>query len=342
MAITVTSALLRYGGWRQGQGNYSANTWAGERPGLYQFSRVLGNPFVEDITQDDVGRWWDWLDVADSTKATRLAQLRSFFDWCVRMGFRLTDPTRMIRAPRVQPVIRDRLTADELLSLLDVARTPRDRALLALGMNLGLRGGEIAGLSVGDVNWRDETIRVAIEKTNDIDDMPMTYELFSELAVWMAHYAANLGYMPTSNAFLIPSQHIAPSGTVTYRPTQTCSEPFEVVKYALDQIGWDTKQEGVHTLRRSVARLYFDKVEASESFDSALLATMTLLHHTRPETTLTYVGRDRATLARDRFLKGHRFLSELRTPVRLRSADEVVEERAAGIFHRSANRGVTA
>jgi integrase len=174
-------------------------------------------------------------------------------------------------------------------------------------MNLAVRGGEIKRMRWRDVHWTDQTIRVFVDKTNDVDDMPITQDLMNELAIWLA----NVGH-PRDSDFLICSQHIAPSGTVTYRPGQSIAEPYEPVKYALTQFGWDdVKQEGVHTVRRSMARLYFDMVEDGETFDSALLATMTLLHHTRPETTLTYIGRDRATLARDRILRGRPFLTSM-------------------------------
>jgi hypothetical protein len=85
-----------------------------------------------------------------------------------------------------------------------------------------------------------------------------------------------------------------------------------VVKRALAKLGWeDVKGEGIHTVRRSVARIFFDAAEAEESFHEALLGTMRLLHHDRAETTLRYIGVDRQTLARDRFLRGRPFLTRL-------------------------------
>jgi integrase len=308
---SYTDALVNYGVWRLTRGAASTHTVRGESPGLRAFGTFLGNPEVRDITDEDVGRWWDQLDLADSTKGTRLTQLRGFFRYALNVGWIASDPTALIRAPRVAPVPRDRLSADELLSLLDCARTPRDRCLLALAMNLAVRGGEIKRMRWRDVDFANQTIRVFVDKTNDVDDMPISADLLTELGVWSLFRPRPTGAQ--ENHYLIPSQHIAPSGTVTYRWGQSIAEPYEPVKYALEQFGWeDVRQEGVHTVRRSMARIYFDMVEEGESFDSALLATMTLLHHSRPETTLTYVGRDRATLARDRLLRGRPFLTAMR------------------------------
>jgi hypothetical protein len=71
-----------------------------------------------------------------------------------------------------------------------------------------------------------------------------------------------------------------------------------------------------------VARLFFDAVldeEGEQKFDEALLGTMRLLHHDRAETTLRYIGVDRQTRARDRFLQGRPFLTRLAGAPRLRA-----------------------
>jgi integrase len=314
---TYENALVSYLTWRTTRGAASVNTVRGERPGLRAFGTFIGNPEVGEITAESVGLWWDALTLADSTKGTRLTQLRSFLRYCLDQGWIGGDPTSLIRAPKVRPEPRDRLTPDELLALLDLARTPRDRCLMALAMNLGLRGGEIGRLRWRDVAWGDLSIRVFVDKTNEVDDMPLTEDLLNELTRW-APYAI-VGGSKRDGQYLIPAQHVGAQG-VTYKWGQPVKEPYAVVKRALADAGWeDVRYEGVHTIRRSVARIYFDKVEAEESFDSALLATMTLLHHTRPETTLRYIGRDRASLARDRILKGKPFLSALRTPTSLRA-----------------------
>lgn len=309
---SYAECLVKYTLWRLTRGAASPNTVRGEAPGLRGFGVFLGDPDVGDITAEDAGRWWDQLDLADSTKGTRLTQLRAFFRYAIEVGWTTKDPTALLRAPRVAPVPRDRLSAVELLSLLDFARTERDRCLLALAMNLAVRGGEIKRMRWRDVDWQEQTIRVFVDKTNDVDDMPITSDLLAALARWWDEGQAAGAPVDRASCYLICSQHIAPSGTVTYRWGKSIAEPYEPVKYALERFGWeDVKQEGVHTVRRSMARLYFDMVEETEQFDSALLATMTLLHHTRPETTLTYIGRDRATLARDRILRGRPFLTSM-------------------------------
>jgi integrase len=310
---TLRTALREYEHWRLHRANFSIKTWAGEKPGLLAFIDTMhtrGRTYVGSLTEEDVNAWWDSLSLAPSTQKTRLAQLRSFVKFCIARGWLERNPTVLLRAKVPAKGDRDRLEADELLTLVDLAETPRDRVLLALAANLGLRGGEISRLRLRDLNLRAETIRVHVDKTNEVDDMPLSAELAVELRHWLEEYGRNTCYNPAS--FLVPSVYFDNyNQRWIYRHDKAFAEPYRVVQGALTKMGWDTKGEGVHTVRRSVATLFFDMIEADETFDSALVATMALLHHARPEQTLEYVGRKRATMARDRVLKGHSFLSRL-------------------------------
>lgn len=309
-------ALSEYERWRLIDADYSRKTWAGEKSGLLNFVDTMADRdpavlWTDQLDYDAVREWFAALTVADSTRVTRLAQLRAFLGYCIKRGWLTSDPSLLLRAQRPAPTERDRLDADELLRLLEAVDSRRDRVLIALATNLALRGGEIAALRVGQVDIGHHEIRVGISKTRESDVMPLSSDLAIELSHWLRHYTETSAVTPRS--YLVPSQYVDNTkGTVRYRPDRPVGKPYVVVQDALTRIGWgDVKGEGVHTVRRSVARIYFDMIEADESFDSALLATMTLLHHQRSDTTLRYIGRNRATLARDRILKGKPFLTRL-------------------------------
>jgi integrase len=199
------------------------------------------------------------------------------------------------------------------LALIDTADYPQHRIVLALACNLALRGSEIADLRLGDLDLKGLTLRVRIEKTRDVDDMPINADLAAELSAWLSIYVPAARPHLNSTSYLAPSHYVHPqSGSITYRPGKPITQPHTIVQRALGELGWsDVKQEGVHTVRRSVARIFFDATEAETSFDNALLGTMSLLHHDRPETTLRYIGVDRQVQARNLFLRGKPFLSRL-------------------------------
>jgi integrase len=320
-APTLHHAVRLYGQWRTNADGRSLLTWSGEAPGLLAFADYCAEAGVEQfwlLNTDLLEDWWanQQARLGEATVATRLHQLRSFLHWAMRKGWLVDDPTLLIRATPPAREERVRLDARGLLDLIEAADYPQHRIVLALCANLALRQAEIKTLLMRDLDLAKGELLVHIHKTRKTppDRMPITAELDGELRRWLDHYrAAQPGLTPDSH--LVPSQHYTPlSGRVTYRPDRSVAEPEDIVKRALTGLGWPeeaVKGEGIHLVRRSVARIYFDAAEAEESYHEALLGTMRLLHHDRPETTLHYIGVDRQTLARDRFLRGRPFLTRL-------------------------------
>lgn len=149
--VTLDEALRAYSDYRL---QFSRNTWAGEKSGLLAFIDTVGAgcPLAE-LTTTAIDLWWArQSELAKSTRKTRLSQLRSFLQFCIAKGWLAQDPSRFLHVGRVGLPTRRRLTADQLLRLLDLAENPRDRCLLALAMNLACRGSEIADLRVRDVD----------------------------------------------------------------------------------------------------------------------------------------------------------------------------------------------
>jgi integrase len=294
------------------QGRFSPRTWAHEKPGLLAFVDLAGpDRLVRSLGIEDLDVWWESLNLAESTRRTRLSQMRAFLSYCRdKRGWLDGDPTLLLRVGKTMPAQWQRLTAAELLTLLDLTPDPWERIILALAMNLALRGSEISELRVKDVNLAADEITVRIDKTEQVDTMPITLELAGELQRWLAAYRQVCPSV-TRESRLVPSRFFQPSNNrVYYRHDQELRAPHRVVQAALGRLGWETtERQGVHTIRRSVARLFFDMVSADNGESEAILQTMALLHHTEPRTTLRYIGYDRQTEARNATLKGQRFLT---------------------------------
>lgn len=314
--VSPDLALGHYELWRPNR--VSAPTWEGELPGLRNFCDYMGyrGLCLCEITPDEVDGWWWALPLADSTRHTRLSQLRVFLGWArdVRHWIE-ADPTLTLSARKPMTEPRLRLDPVQLLTMIDTARYPQHRIVLALTANLALRAGELRRLRIKD--WWGDSIRVRVEKTREVDDMPVSSDLATELSRWLDHYGRAVPKL-SREAFLVPSQYVSTiQRKVTYRPTRAVAEPEDVVKRALIALGYDdVRGEGVHTVRRSVARIFYDLAVDDDGENDALLATMKLLHHTKPETTLAYIGMDKQREARDRILRDHPFLTRLTEGVR--------------------------
>lgn len=316
----MSEALVEYGQWRTRVGRYTENTWAGEKPGLDAFVHFVGKDEpVAAIDTDTVTAWWNTLALQESTLRTRLHQLRSFLNYLQARQWLDADPTLLLRAPKPYQIERERLTVTELLAMLDSCTRPVDRILIALTQNLALRASEVKGLRIQDVDLAGARVWVTVEKTKQKEWMPVTVELDEELRRWLDHYRAECPGL-TRESYLVPAVHYQPSNQrTTYRHARPVGEPHEVIKDALAAIGWDTTlREGVHTIRRSVARIAFDMMVA-EGKPDALEVVSALLHHSNPTQTLKYIGFDRQAEARDEFFRRQRFLTRgaTVTPARL-------------------------
>jgi integrase len=306
---TLVTLYTRYGCERE------PNTWSGESPGLYQFVDWCANRGIclpSQVTPAVMELYWREAKgrLAESTRHTRVSQMRSFWHWLVAHGVTANNPMLTIKVRKPMPVQRERLDAEGLLALIEAAEFAQHRIVVALAANLALRGSEIVDLRIRDLDLDAGMLTVRVHKTRELDHMPINDDLRAELLTWLDVYRAATPDLSRSS-YLVPSQHYN-QGKITYRPEKSIAEPYSIVQRALERVGWrTTKQEGVHTIRRSVARIAFDAMEAETSFDDALLGTMRLLHHDKAETTLRYIGVDRQTQARDRFFANRPFLTRL-------------------------------
>jgi integrase len=79
-----------------------------------------------------------------------------------------------------------RLTIDEISRLLDAAMTGkapcRDRAILLLAVQLGLRSSEIIAMELDDIDWRAGVVRVRIRKSRRERTLPLPRDVGTALA----------------------------------------------------------------------------------------------------------------------------------------------------------------
>lgn len=108
------------------------------------------------------------------------SRARQFLEWLGLIGelryphLHLALPNAS--APSVKEVVT--LTPDEQRTLRAVMAsetgvTLRDKAMLRLGLGMGMRASDVAGLCAGDIDWDDATIRFVQAKTGYEVNLPM-------------------------------------------------------------------------------------------------------------------------------------------------------------------------
>ncbi|MFC1999764.1 tyrosine-type recombinase/integrase, partial [Chloroflexota bacterium] len=90
--------------------------------------------------------------------------IRAFFNWLYspRSGLPFApqdNPVTWVDAPKRPKLILPSLTREQVELLIDRAQTIRDKAIIALLTESGLRLSELANIRPTDINWSDRTIR---------------------------------------------------------------------------------------------------------------------------------------------------------------------------------------
>ncbi|MBC8101112.1 MAG: tyrosine recombinase [Cytophagales bacterium] len=113
--------------------------------------------------------------LARASIARKAASLRAFFRYLVRRGVLTSSPAQNLATPRKKTPLPKFLSEDAVALLLnapDPSRPDglRDRAILETLYASGIRGGELAALSVGDILREGETgeatLRIRLGKGN--------------------------------------------------------------------------------------------------------------------------------------------------------------------------------
>ena len=189
----MKAAIDKFLGYLRSVRNASGETLRSYRSDLKQFLAYLSPPGAEPlpvsridhrIIREFLGYLHD-LRMQKSSIARKLATLRSFFKFCAREGMIRDNPARLVATPKLPKRLPTVLSAEEMnafLDQLDSLRLPpprrgavrrsetardssrllleRDRAILELLYASGLRASELTGLDLGDVERKEQMLRV--------------------------------------------------------------------------------------------------------------------------------------------------------------------------------------
>ena len=85
--------------------------------------------------------------------------LRAFYNW-IQAEYSIDNPMKGVRAPILSKVMLPALTADQVKQLIDSAESVRDKAIIALFAESGLRLAELTNIKADDINWQGRCIKV--------------------------------------------------------------------------------------------------------------------------------------------------------------------------------------
>jgi integrase/recombinase XerC len=168
-------------------------------------------PASAEITPLDIQQWKTWMNHRGWTPATinrRLAALRVYFRWAQDNGLCLSNPAGRVRDKRGGQIAPKALTtpktrklrhaAESRILLADAVRSPahmtatarearRDRAILLMFLNTGIRVSELCDLHVSDVCLKPRSGDVVIRsgKGDRRRILPLNADVRQTLYQWL-------------------------------------------------------------------------------------------------------------------------------------------------------------
>ena len=136
-------------------------------------------------------KYLDSLQCSVGGKHAYFRAISVFYNWAYspRSGFKLTgdNPVALVDPPKRPKLILPSLTREQVELLLMKAKSVRDKAIIALFTESGLRLSELTGIRVAHIDWQTRTVR-AIGKGNKEGYAPFGSLSEQYLKEWLAEY----------------------------------------------------------------------------------------------------------------------------------------------------------
>lgn len=218
------------------------------------------------------------IDNLESSRKRKVTSVKGFFRFLTQVRHYLKDdPSLELEAPKLGKAYPKALTleqAQDLLSAVDGKHAVRDRAILTLFLNNGLRVSELCKLKLTDIQ---ADILHINGKGNKDRSLFLNDACLQALAAWIPEREAQLTRLHKQSDYLFISQK---GGAFTNRGIE-----YMVEKYIL-KIGLDPRQYTVHSLRHTAATLMHKYGEVD------IRTLQAVLGHESTQTTQIYTHLD--------------------------------------------------
>lgn len=191
---------------RVGKREISSDTAKRQRRELRRFCAFVGGRHLHAST---IESWWASIaKLAPGTRRNYLGTVTAFCAWLHQNKELSTNPVldAELKAPKVPKRIH-RTLEEEAEALFGACVEQRERLVLSLGFQAGLRRAEIASLEVGQVSFTQSTLRV-IGKGDKERIIPLPAELRRELKAYLAETGTVAG--PLIRSKRSPNQGVGP------------------------------------------------------------------------------------------------------------------------------------
>jgi site-specific recombinase XerD len=162
----------------------------GISPRTIEFYQSCLKPFVKsyDLIPEGINRFLSDLPCGNAKHAYYRA-IRAFCNWLYRQGHLKSNLIAKVDAPKPAKQILPSLTREQVEYLIDNADSLRDRAIISLLADSGMRLSELTYITAEDIDWENHTVTIW-GKGNKQRKAPFTERTASLIKQWMSHNGA--------------------------------------------------------------------------------------------------------------------------------------------------------
>ena len=113
-----------------------------------------------DLTPEGITHFLSNLSCTAGGKHAYFRAIRAFVNWLARNDYLEDNPISKVDPPKPSRPILSSLTADQVDYLIGQASNLRDKCIISLLADSGMRLGEIANVQANDIDWESYTITV--------------------------------------------------------------------------------------------------------------------------------------------------------------------------------------
>jgi len=139
---------------------------SGRRQGLSHNTILFYNtclkPFVSkyELTPDGINRFLSDLTCSTGAKFCYFRAIRAFTNWLIRNDYVRDNPIRKVDPPKPKKKVLPSLTIDQVQYLIECADNLRDKAIISLLADSGMRLSELSSVKAQDLDWDNHTILI--------------------------------------------------------------------------------------------------------------------------------------------------------------------------------------
>lgn len=126
---------------------------------LLFYHRCLDKAIGIDLTASGINWYLSSLNCGNAKHAYYRA-IRALCNWLFRNDYLLDNPLKKVDPPKPVKRILPSLTVEQLYHLLEQASNPRDKAIISLFADSGMRLNELTTVKASDIDWDNHTVTI--------------------------------------------------------------------------------------------------------------------------------------------------------------------------------------